>query len=97
VAKTNISMPDSLLDEIDRRAADAETTRSGFIREAVAHYIASLDDAKARDERAERIGRASLRMAEIGRRIPAGPDSVTLIRALRDAAPRWVEGDDPDE
>jgi hypothetical protein len=90
MAKTNISMPDGLLAEIDRRAEETKTTRSGFIQEAAAHYIAALDADKARAERAERIDDAARMMAQIGERIGQGPDAVTLLRQARSAPPRWL-------
>lgn len=91
MGKANISFPDGVLEEIDRRAAAAGTTRSGFVQEAAAHYIAELDRATEQDERRVRIDRAIAGMREIGRRIPAGSDGTALIRQLRDAPPRWLD------
>ena len=91
MGKANISFPDGVLEEIDRRAEAAGTTRSGFVQEAAAHYIAELDRAAEQDERQVRIERAIAGMREIGSRIPPGPDGVTLIRQMRDAPPRWLE------
>ncbi|TDB36916.1 MAG: hypothetical protein D9V44_10430 [Actinobacteria bacterium] len=98
MGKANISFPDGVLEEIDRRAAAAGTTRSGFLQEAAAHYIAELDRATEQDERRVRIDRAIAGMREIGRRIPAGADGTALIRQLRDEPPRWTDtGEDRDD
>ena len=90
MGKANISFPEGMLEEIDRRADAAGTTRSGFVQEATAHYIAQLDHDVERDARRQRIESAATRMAEIGKRMPPGPDGVTLIRQMRDAVPEWL-------
>ncbi len=90
MGKANISFPDDMLEDIDRRAAEAGTTRSGFIQEATATYIARLDQDAEREERRKRIERAQERMAEIGSRMQPGPDGVTIIRQFRDALPEWL-------
>jgi hypothetical protein len=94
MGKANISFPEGLLEEIDRRAAASGTTRSGFVQEASARYIAQLDDDAHRTERRTRILDAMARAREIGRHLPPGPDAVTLIRELRDAPPRWERSED---
>jgi metal-responsive CopG/Arc/MetJ family transcriptional regulator len=85
MGKINISLPDELIEEIDRRAGD---NRSAFVREATAHYITSLDEQKEADARAERIGKAIEMMRSIAPEVGA-PDSAKVIRDLRDASPRW--------
>lgn len=90
MAKINISLPDSLLEEIDRRANASDRTRSGFIQEATARYIAQSDYDRERAERAARIERAKRHMREIGATLPPGPDGVTIIRQMRDAVPEWL-------
>ena len=99
MGKANISFPEGMLEEIDRRAAQAGTTRSGFIQEATATYIARLDADAEREERRKRIERAMLGMREIGKRMPPGPDGVTILRQMRDALPEWLaeEARDDDE
>jgi metal-responsive CopG/Arc/MetJ family transcriptional regulator len=88
MAKTNISMPDGMLDDVDRRAGDAGLTRSGFVQEAIAHYGAQLDSEKAQRERAERLGQAAAKMRAIAPLVGA-PDAERVIREVRDAPPRW--------
>ena len=97
MAKINISLPDSLLAEIDRRASASDRTRSGFIQEAAANYIAQSDYARERAERAARIEQAIKSMREIGASLPPGPDGVTLIRQMRDEIPEWARRSDSDD
>jgi len=79
-----------MLEEVDRRASVSGTTRSAFIQEATARYMAQLDFDAEHKERAERIERAKWHMREIGASLPPGPDGVTLIRQMRDAVPEWL-------
>jgi len=90
VAKTTISVPDALLAEIDRRAADAGTTRSGFVQEAAARYITELDEEQARLARAERIGKALEKMREVAEHMPPGTDGTAIIRHFRDVPEPWL-------
>lgn len=91
MAKTNISMPDGMLEDVDRRAAEAGVTRSGFIQEAIAHYATSLDTETARAERSERIAKAIAKMREVANRMPPGTDGTAIIRRFREAPPRWLD------
>jgi hypothetical protein len=90
MGKANISFPDGMLEEVDRRAAARGTTRSGFIQEATACYMAVLEHDAEQASRRQRVKDAQARMAEIGRAIPSGPDGVTVLRQMRDALPRWL-------
>ncbi len=90
MAKTTISVPDALLEDIDRRAAETGTTRSGFVQEAAAHYIAQLDAEQARLERAERIGTAIDKMRETAKHMPKGTDGTAIIRHFRDMPEPWL-------
>lgn len=90
MAKTTISVPDALLEDIDRRAAETGTTRSGFVQEAAAHYIATLDAEQARAERAERIDAAIDKMREAATHMPKGTDGTAIIRRFRDMPEPWM-------
>ncbi len=94
MARVNITIPDGLLEEIDRTAADMGETRSGFLQEAGARYITVIVGERERSERSERISRAQDRAREIGERMGPGPDGVTMMRELRDAPPRWMRDKD---
>jgi predicted transcriptional regulator len=98
MAKANISMPDGMLEEIDRRAKASGSTRSGVIQEAAAQYLARLDAQTEHDARRERILAAQKAMRKIGESFPPGPTGTELIRAARDATPRWLDDEgDSDE
>jgi hypothetical protein len=90
MGKANISFPEGMLEEIDRRAAATGVTRSAFVQEAAGRYLAQLDYEFEREERAKRIERAIKGMREIGASLPPGPDGVTLIRQMRDEVPEWL-------
>ena len=88
MGKINISLPDGMLEEIDRRAGASGSTRSGFLRDAAAHYLTALDDEAARSARARRVGKALQKMRSLAPVVGA-PGSAKVIRELRDAPPRW--------
>ncbi|MDP2181298.1 MAG: type II toxin-antitoxin system HicB family antitoxin [Actinomycetota bacterium] len=88
MARVNITIPDGLLDDIDRTARAIGQTRSGFLQEAGARYITATAEEHERVERAQRVERARQRARKIGDRLAPGPDGATLIRELRDAPPR---------
>jgi hypothetical protein len=90
MGKANISFPEGMLEEIDRRAAATGMSRSAFVQEAAGRYLAQLDYEREREVRSQRIERAKRHMAEIGASLPPGPDGVTLIRQMRDAVPEWL-------
>jgi len=89
VGKANISFPVGMLEEVDRRADASGTTRSAFIQEATASYIAQLDADQEQAERASRVRRALEGMREIGARLPAGDSGAALIGRARRSGPRW--------
>lgn len=90
MGKANISFPEGMLEEVDRRAAAAGITRSAFVQEATGRYLAQLQYDAEREARAKRIERAIAGMREIGASLPPGPDGVTLIRQMRDEVPEWL-------
>jgi predicted transcriptional regulator len=75
MSKVMISMPDDLLERIDREAGERRTTRSAFLQEAARRELGWPDPA-AIDAALER-GRAAL--AGVG-----SFESAELIRAERD-------------
>ena len=99
MAKVNISIPDGMLDEIERRASLSGTTRSGFIQEAAAHYVARLEEDASRSERERRILEALEEMKAM-RDLPLldSRPSLEILREIRetdDSAPlRGVEPKD---
>ncbi|MGB4593503.1 MAG: ribbon-helix-helix protein, CopG family [Coriobacteriia bacterium] len=95
MAKPTISLPDGMLEDVDHRAALAGISRSAFIQEAIAHYGADLDAGKEHAERYRRISEAMASAREIANRLPSDtPDAESIIRAVRDAPPRWLREED---
>lgn len=91
MAKPTISIPDGLLEDVDRRAGAAGITRSAFIQEAITHYGAELDAERKQDARARRIAAAIERAREIAQKMPPDVDGTAIIRRFRDAPPRWLD------
>jgi hypothetical protein len=55
VAKITISIPESLLEQIDSRASEHGGTRSGFIQEAAVRYVTQLDEEANRSVRQRKV------------------------------------------
>lgn len=91
MAKTTISVPDALLADIDLRAGETGMTRSGFVQEAAARYIAELDEERARLERSERIGKAIEKMREVAGYMPKGTDGTAIIKHFREMPEPWLK------
>lgn len=95
MAKPTISIPDGMLEDVDRRAAETGVSRSAFIQEAIAHYGKTLDGETTQRARSERIAAAIAQAREIAKHMPPdAPDAETIIRAIRDAPPHWMTRSD---
>ena len=44
MAKVNVSLPEDVLESLDKAARQARTSRSAFLAEAVAHYIVEKEE-----------------------------------------------------
>ena len=84
MARVNITIPDGLLEEIDRTAACIGESRSGFLQEASARYLTDIAEAHEREQRTRDIDAAIARAREIGAQIPEGFDGVAQIRKDRE-------------
>jgi metal-responsive CopG/Arc/MetJ family transcriptional regulator len=82
MAKVNVSLPDSLLDEVDELATSLGRSRSGFVQEATALYVTQVRDAQAAEERRRSIQEAIDGMRELAKHIEPF-DSTAAIRADR--------------
>lgn len=76
MAKVMVSIPDPLLERIDRAARRRDTSRSGFLREAALRELGHPDPEAA----SEALARARAALAGT-----APIDSAELIRSERDA------------
>lgn len=82
--KVNVSLPPELVGEIDEIAAQVGLSRSGFIAEASARYLADLKTLSAEELRRREIGEAMERMQELGKKIPKDFDYMKVIREFRE-------------
>lgn len=95
MAKPTISIPDGMLEDVDRRAAEAGISRSAFIQEAIARYGEALDADREQDARSKRIAAAIAQAREIAKHMPEdAPSAEEAVRAVRDAPPRWLTRED---
>jgi metal-responsive CopG/Arc/MetJ family transcriptional regulator len=85
MAKVNVSIPDALLHEVDDLAAELASSRSGFVQEATARYVAQLREDRAERERQETIAKAMEGARRLSASMLPGPDTTALIRADRDS------------
>jgi len=77
--KVNVSLPDDVLQELDRAAREAHTSRSAFLAQAVKHLIEEMEEEKL----LERRRRAAERITEIAEQI--GPwDATAEVLRWRD-------------
>lgn len=93
VRKVTVSLPDELLERIDREAQEAGVSRSELVQEASAHYLAHTVDERVRDEQRARRLRAIEGMREIGRMPSRDPrPSLEILREIREfdgGGPPW--------
>lgn len=84
MVRINITIPDGLLEEVDRAAESLGTSRSGFLQEAGACYIAELNEVRAREQRERDIDEAIAHARALSAKIQPGFDAVTQIRRDRE-------------
>lgn len=84
VYKVNVSLPPELVAQIDEVAAEHGLSRSGFIAEASARYVAEIKNLSAEELRKRDIDRAIEDMKEHGKKIPRDVDCMRIIRGFRE-------------
>ena len=92
--KASIYFPATLLEEIDRRAADADMPRSEFVQEAASSYIAELVEASEQSERRVSMQGAAESIRELAEEMQLPSGTSDAVRRLRDVPPRWMDGED---
>lgn len=83
MAKINISVPDGLLEDVDELASWLKRSRSGFIQEATAHYVAQLREERAEAERRADIASARKAMGKLAEELESF-NGTAAVRADRD-------------
>ncbi|MBI4330813.1 MAG: type II toxin-antitoxin system HicB family antitoxin [Chloroflexi bacterium] len=66
VAKINVSLPEDVLQEMDRAAKEAHSSRSAFLVQAVKHFLEEREEAKRRQRRQEAAEKIVRLADEIG-------------------------------
>jgi len=84
VYKVNVSLPPGLVEDIDATADELGLSRSGFIAEASARYLADVHNLSAEERRTKDIERGVASLRRIGRRLPAGTDLLAQLREDRE-------------
>jgi predicted DNA-binding protein len=84
VYKVNISLPEALVGRIDEAAKELGLTRSAFVAEASARYVADVKNLSAEEQRRRDMDRALATWQRIGKKIPADFDIVEQIRRDRE-------------
>lgn len=82
--KVNVSLSDDLLHDIDELARTLDRSRSGFVQEAAARYVATMRAELAEAERQAGIQSAIADIRQLSVKVGAF-DSAAKIRADRDA------------
>jgi metal-responsive CopG/Arc/MetJ family transcriptional regulator len=84
MAKVNVSLSDDLLRDVDELARTLNRSRSGFVQEAAARYVATVRAEQAEAERRSGIQSAIADMRALSAKVGTF-DSTAKIRADRDA------------
>lgn len=84
MARINITIPDGLLEEVDQAAESLGTSRSAFLQEAGACYIAEIAEKREREQRVRDIDAALAHARTIGAKVRPGFDAVAQVRLDRE-------------
>ena len=87
--KVNISLPEGLVTEIDEVADGLGMTRSGFVAEASARYVADVKNLSADEMRRRNIQRAQATWKRIGAKLPPGAVDELIEFTRRDRDRGW--------
>ena len=84
VYKVNISLQRDLVDEIDGAAKELGVTRSGFVAEATARYVADVKNLSAEERLRKDRERALATFRRVGPTTTPGFDGVAQVRNDRE-------------
>lgn len=84
MARINITIPDGLLEDVDRTAESLGTSRSAFLQEAGACYIARIAEEREREQRTRDIDAAIAHARTVGAHVASGYDAIAQIRQDRE-------------
>ena len=83
VYKVNVSFDPNLLEQIDHAAGEMGLSRSGFVAEASARYVADMRNLSAEELRRKDIERARSLFRAAGEQLPPDFDLLAQLRADR--------------
>jgi len=84
ITKINITLSEEELKKIDKFVKKESSTRSGFIREAVKHYMTEVEISEEERKKRERMKKAVTGIRKL-RKKAGNWDGVSEIRKWRDA------------
>jgi predicted DNA-binding protein len=87
--KVNISLPEGLVERIDEAALELGMTRSGFVAEASARYVADVNNLGTEELRRRDIQRARATWQRIGATLPPGAIEDMIAQVRRDRDRGW--------
>jgi metal-responsive CopG/Arc/MetJ family transcriptional regulator len=87
--KVNISLAPQLVDEIDAAAKELGLTRSGFVAEASARYVADVRNLDAEERRRRDIDRAIASFKRVGAKLSAQDIQDMMDQTRRDRDRGW--------
>lgn len=90
--KVNVSLPEHLVTEIDETAEELDMTRSGFIAEASARYVADLKNLTAEELRRRDIQRARATWQRMGAKLTPEDIQGMMDQLRRDRERGMPEG-----
>ena len=90
--KVNVSLPEQLVTEIDETAGELGMTRSGFIAEASARYVADVKNLSAEEMRRKDMQRAIVSFKRIGAKLTADDIQDMMDQVRRDRERGMPEG-----
>lgn len=90
--KVNVSLPEHLVTEIDETAEELGMTRSGFIAEASARYVADVKNFTAEELRRRDIQRARASWQRIGAKLTEDDIQGMMDQLRRDRERGMPEG-----
>lgn len=85
-AKVTISLPDELLERLDREASDLGRSRSELVQESLGTYLGHTVDERAEEARRRRMLGAieGMRNFHIGREVLDDRPSLEILREIRE-------------
>jgi metal-responsive CopG/Arc/MetJ family transcriptional regulator len=83
MAKINVSIPDDVLHDAEKFAAEMEMSRSGFVAEATARYVTEVRTERERAERRRSIAEAIASARRLAEHVGTA-DTTAIIRRDRD-------------